>query len=169
MNMPLIQLNVSMSQPGAIPPLANRIQPAMRRQGAGHSPAWNTETGWLIENADGTSVGKVPDYWLRGCAEQSAAFVARWLLSGNASGVECFFWYAWDNITSGLIEPGTKALKRGGVALGVFARGTTGSPSLEPSERAGRRMDVLDSSSSTRVDGLPRLFLLAPSKQGGWR
>lgn len=169
MNMQLIQLDVSMSPPGAIPPLANRIQLAMQRQGVGHLPLWNTETGRFIENAVSTAVGKVPDYWLRGSAEQSAAFVARFLLLGNASGIERFFWYAWDNITSGLIEPGTKALKRGGVALGVVARGTTGNPSPEPSERAGGRMEALDSSLSTRVDGLPRLFSLSPCRQGGSR
>lgn len=131
-------------------------------------PLRNTETGWF-KNTDGAVAGKVPDYWLRGSAEQSAAFVARLLLLGNASGVERFFWYTWDNITSGLIEPGTKALKRGGVALGVVARGTTGNPSPEQSERAGGRMEALDSSLSTRVDGLPRLFSLSLCRQGGSR
>jgi len=132
-------------------------------------PLQNTETDWFNANTDGAVAGKVPDCRFRGSAEQSAAFVARLLLSGNASGVKRFFWYAWDNITSGLIEPGTKALKRGGVALGVVARGTTGNPSPEPSERAGGRMEALDSSLSTRVDGLPRLFSLSPCRQAGSR
>ncbi len=200
-------LYVTLSPPEAIPPLVSRIQLAMKRQGVGHLPLWNTETGWFIENADGTAAGKVPDYWLRLSAEQSAAFVARSYLLGSASGVERFYWYAWDNNTLGLIEPRAKTLKPGGVALDVVARWMTGSPrpacvetrklwtctlssdpderrvvawsvggakrytpksgwSLRLSERADGRMEALDSSSSMRVDGLPRLLLLSPSKQG---
>ncbi len=200
-------LYVPSSPPEAIPSLVKKIQLAMQRQGVSHLPLWNTEAGWFIENADGTATGKVPDYWLRVSAEQSAAFVARSLLLGSASGVERFFWYAWDNITLGLIEPKTKALKPGGVALGVVARWMTGGTrpacveaeklwtctlasnpderrvvawsiggaqrytppsgwSFKQCERADGRVEALDSSSSMRVDGLPRLFLMSPIKQG---
>ncbi len=121
-------LYVTLSSPEAIPPLVIRIRHAMKRQGVGHYPLWNTETGWFIENADGTPEGKVPDYWLRLSAEQSAAFVARSFLLGSALGVERFYWYAWDNNTLGLVEPSAKTLKPGGIALDVVSRWMTGGP-----------------------------------------
>lgn len=116
------------SPPEAIPPLAKAIRQAMKRQGMEHMPLWNTETGWAIENADGTPKGKVPDSWQPVSAEQSADFVARAYLLGSAFGVERFYWYAWDNVSMGLEEPAAKTLKPGAVALSVVARWITGNP-----------------------------------------
>lgn len=121
-------LYVTPDPPEAIPPLAKAIRQAMKRQGMEHLPLWNTETGWLIENADGTPKGRVPDSWQPVSAEQSADFVARAYLLGSAFGVERFYWYAWDNVSMGLEEPKAKTLKPGAVALNVIARWITGNP-----------------------------------------
>lgn len=121
-------LYVTPSPPEAIPPLVKAIRQAMKRQGVEHLPLWNTETGWHIENADGTPKGKVPDSWLPVSAERSADYVARSYLLGSAFGVERFYWYAWDNVSMGLEEPKAKTLKPGAVALSVVARWITGGP-----------------------------------------
>lgn len=121
-------LYVPLGPPEAIPALIVRIRQAMKRQGLGHLPLWNTETGWLIENTDGTREGKLPKDWLRVDSERSAAFVVRSYLLSSAFGVERFYWYAWDGRSMGLIEPVSKTLKPGGQALGVAARWITAGP-----------------------------------------
>jgi hypothetical protein len=121
-------LYVPLNSPEAIPPLVERIRQAMKRQALGHLPLWNTESGWIIENSDGTPEGKAPDTWLRVGVEQSAAFVARSYLLGSASGLDRFYWYAWDDEAMGLVEPTAKSLKPGGVALGVVAKWMIGGP-----------------------------------------
>lgn len=121
-------LYVALSPPEAIPPLVKRIKQTMKRQGVEKLPLWNTETGWFIQNTDGTPERKVPHYWLRVRGEQSAAFVARSYLLGSAYGVDRFYWYAWDNNTLGLMEPTAKLLKPGGTAFGIVARWMIGGP-----------------------------------------
>ena len=121
-------LYVTPSTPEAIPPLVQQIQQAMKRQDVGQLPLWNTETGWFIENSDGTPVEKMSNYWLRVSAEQSASFVARSFLLGSASGVERFYWYSWDSKLFGLIEPTAKSIKSGGLALDIVAKWMIGNP-----------------------------------------
>lgn len=163
-------LYVALSPPEAIPPLVERIQQAMKRQGVENLPFWNTETGWFIENTDGTPVGKAPDYWLRVSAEQSAAFVARAYLLGSAFGVDRFYWYAWDNNTLGLVEPTAKSLKPGGEALGVVARWMTGGPRPSCTETNGMWLCTLSARPDER-----RIVVWSPdssrrySAPSGWR
>ncbi|KAF0161823.1 MAG: glycosidase-like protein [Rhodocyclaceae bacterium] len=101
--------------PEAMVPLIRQVRNVMRRNGVGAMPLWNTETGWWIENRDGT-----PDHpmvakggWKRLDQDKEAGeYVFRAFLLARAEGVERFYWYAWDNRYGlGLIEPTTGELK----------------------------------------------------------
>ncbi|HEX8799381.1 MAG TPA: glycosyl hydrolase [Terriglobales bacterium] len=76
-------LYVTPDKPEQIVPLARAIKAAMAKYNA-KLPLWNTEIGW--------SKPKIfaDDY-------EASAYVARSLLLAWASGVERFYWYAWDN------------------------------------------------------------------------
>lgn len=111
-------LYVTPSYPEAIRPLVTQIKKAMLENGVGHLPLWNTESGWWMANADGTpETGVAPPYWKRIEGNTGAAIVARALILGRASGVDRFYWYAWDNKALGLIEPRTKSYKAGAQAF----------------------------------------------------
>ena len=111
-------LYVTPSYPEAIRPLVTQIKKAMIEKGVGHLPLWNTESGWWMANADGTpETGVAPPYWERIEGDAGAAVVARALILAKASGVERFYWYAWDNKALGLVEPRTKSYKTGAQAF----------------------------------------------------
>lgn len=107
--------------PEATLPLVHRVREAMKRAGVEKLPLWNTESGWWIENADGTP--EAADMrWHRVSSAESAAYVARALIVGRAAGLERYYWYAWDNTSLGLIEPFSGALKPGATAFATVAR-----------------------------------------------
>lgn len=95
----------------------SQVKSIMRKHGIEHKPLWNTETGWRIDNSDGTqeTLG-VDQRWQRLKPRDAAGVVMRALLLGRAAGLDRFYWYAWDNQNMGLIEPGSKQLKLAGQA-----------------------------------------------------
>lgn len=96
------------------------VRKIMTRHGVAYKPLWNTETGWWMENGDGTDSRPAPfTTWKKLDLEEAASYVSRSLILGWAAGLERFYWFAWDNHSMGLIEPSTKALKPAGQA---FAR-----------------------------------------------
>lgn len=113
---------VPQHEPEEIISLVRRINTVMKRQGIGHLPLWNTESGWWIANGDGTPETEADRRWRRILPQEGAAIVARSLILGRWMGLERFYWYAWDNQVLGLIEPTTGALKPAGRAYGVLAR-----------------------------------------------
>jgi hypothetical protein len=100
--------------PEAMIPLIRQVKGVMAKNGVGSLPLWNTETGWWIENGDGT-----PDHpmvakggWKRlGLEKESGDYVMQAFLLARAEGVDRFFWYSWDNHSLGFIEPSTGKLK----------------------------------------------------------
>ena len=95
--------------PEAMVPLIRQVKKVMTANGVGHLPLWNTETGYWIENGDGT-----PDHpmvakggWRRlGLVKESGDYLMRTFLLARAEGVERFYWYSWDNRYGlGMIEP----------------------------------------------------------------
>jgi hypothetical protein len=103
--------------PEALVPAIGEVRSLMRKSGVGDKPLWNTETGWWIANTDGSEEGAgVNSNWKRLGPEQAAAYVARALILGRWAGLGRFYWYAWDNRSLGLIEPGSKQLKPAGRA-----------------------------------------------------
>lgn len=113
-------------EPEALIPLVQKIRGVMKKHGVASLPLWNTESGLWIENSDGT-----PDHQMvakggwrkleRG--QEAGSFLQRTFLLARAQGIERFYWYAWDNLALGLIEPTTKKLK---LAAGKW-RSTAGS------------------------------------------
>lgn len=101
-------------------PIVADVRKIMARHGVAYKPLWNTETGWWMENGDGTDSKPAPiTTWKKLGLTEAAAYVSRSLILGWAVGMERFYWFAWDNHSMGLIEPSTKVLKPAGVA---FAR-----------------------------------------------
>jgi hypothetical protein len=97
--------------------LIRHVEYVMRQNGLGDKPLWNTETGWLIQNHQ-NDVAFNPSYGPVLNQQQAAAYLARAFLLGWASGLQRFYWYAWDNWNMGLTEPGGKVLKAPALAYG---------------------------------------------------
>lgn len=114
------------------------VREVMARHGLGNKPLWNTETGYRIENADGSAESfHVDRNWKMRNSAEAAAFVARALVLNWANGVERVYWYAWDNQNLGLIEPTTKVLKASARAYGATARWLVGARLSECVREAG--------------------------------
>lgn len=108
---------VPKSQPETMLPVVRLVQKIMRNHGQGNKPLWNTESGWGIENKTPIKgVGAVGSDWLKLNDRESAAYVARALILGWSAGVSRFYWYAWDNLDMGLIDPIDKSIKPAGLA-----------------------------------------------------
>ncbi|NWG38566.1 MAG: beta-galactosidase [Hydrogenophilaceae bacterium] len=105
--------------PEAMLPVIAKVQHIMRKHNQDHKPLWNTETGWRIANKTITQrIGAAGENWSNLDDAQAAAYVARALVLGWAAGVQRFYWYAWDNVDMGLIDPADKSLKPAGAAYG---------------------------------------------------
>lgn len=124
--------------PEALLPLVDRVRSAMKKAGVGHLPLWNTESGWWIENGDGTPTGDDPPWLTRISVKQSGSWVARSLILGRAAGLERFYWYAWDNKSMGLIESSNGAYKPGATAYTTVVRWLAGNDIDSCTEQAGR-------------------------------
>ncbi len=82
--------------------LIREVQNVMAKHGLAQKPLWNTETGY-------GNKGENVFY----SAEDSMAYVARTYLVNWASGMERFYWYAWDNrnvVTMLMVEEDKKTL-----------------------------------------------------------
>ena len=85
-------------------------------------PIWNTESGWWMENADGTSEAGADPRWRRITVAEGPAIVARHLILGRHAGLSRFYWYAWDSSALGLIEPELHTLKPAAIAYDQTAK-----------------------------------------------
>ena len=86
--------------PEAMVPLIRSVRAMMRRQGVGHLPLWNTETGWWVANTD--SVADAPAVakggWRKLDADaETGSVIQRAFLLARAEGIERFYWYNWAN------------------------------------------------------------------------
>jgi hypothetical protein len=105
-------------RPEAMIPLAKEVKRIMAKHGLSSKPLWNTGIGYWNVNSDGTpeNMDGVDPRWIKLDQGQAAAWVSRTFILGWALGMERTFWYSWDHLNMGLIEPGTKALKPAGKA-----------------------------------------------------
>lgn len=115
-------------EPEEIVALIRRVRAGMARQGMANIPLWNTESGWWLENGDGTPQPGADKRWRKVRTEEGAAVVARTLILGRWSGLERFYWYAWDNKVLGLVEPVTGMVKPAGAAYETMTRWLSFSP-----------------------------------------
>ena len=118
---------VPKAAPEAMLPLIQQVQSVMRKHGLEEKPLWNTEIGWWIDNKTKLTrqYGAAPD-WRKLDDGMAAAYVARTMVMSWPAGVSRVFWFAWDGIDMGFIEPGSLELKPVAVALDTMARSLTG-------------------------------------------
>jgi hypothetical protein len=89
-----------------------KVKTIMARHGLQNKPLWNTESGWFIDNRQ-ARVNPTPTGTKSRVLseEEAAAYVARAYIMNWASGVERYYYYAWDNKEMGLVEPDGKTPK----------------------------------------------------------
>ena len=118
---------VPKAAPEAMLPLIQQVQAVMRKHGLERKPLWTTEIGWWIGNKTKLAkpIGAGVD-WRKLDDELAAAYVARTMLLSWPAGVSRVYWYVWDGIDMGLIEPGTLELKPAAVAYDTMSRTLAG-------------------------------------------
>ena len=120
---------VTPAQPEAMLPAIASVREMLQSTGHAKLPLWNTESGWLMQNADvrvepsgaaGTFGSRVLDF------DTSAAFVARALVLGRCGGLSRFYWYAWDNRRMGLVDADGRTKKQAAAAYAAVRRWMVG-------------------------------------------
>nr|ART39035.1 H384 [uncultured bacterium] len=93
----VIAYHIYSTTPEEIPEVVGAIRGILRKYGLEHRELWNTESGFLIESPD-TPVKPLGDAVFAHVLTQTrgAAYMARSLILGAASGLNRFYWYAWD-------------------------------------------------------------------------
>lgn len=98
---------VPKDDPEEIPSYVMKVRSILEKYRLGSKPIWNTEAGWLIENRNG---GFGPNRrpaamtWRGLKWHEAEGIVLRAYLINFSTGVQRFFWYAWDNQAMGLAE-----------------------------------------------------------------
>ncbi len=96
------------SAPEAIPALANRVGRVLLKHGMSGIPVWNTESGYLVQNRkrDVKAIHIEPRSWSSRVLTQEAlaGTIPRSFAVAFASGIERYYWYAWDNRIMGIAE-----------------------------------------------------------------
>jgi hypothetical protein len=77
------------------------VRAIMKRQGLENLPLWNTETGLEVYPAD----QPLPPGAKRWTASEAGILMAQFLVLGAEAGLERFYYYAWDNLFSGMLTP----------------------------------------------------------------
>ncbi|MFO1276889.1 MAG: endo-1,4-beta-xylanase [Sphaerotilus natans] len=91
---------VPRQSPEAMVPLIRQVREVMKQNGIDHLPLWNTETGWWLEDTDGTAVSAMVQSgggWQKLDGPTGAAWLMRALVLGRAEGLGRFYWYSLDN------------------------------------------------------------------------
>jgi hypothetical protein len=99
-----------------------RAQQAMRSNGAGNKPLWNTEFGYSVANKtpqERPEWAKHSIYARILSEDEASAFIARTLVLNWAAGIQRVFWYAFDNGYMGMTEPDGKTPKKNAHAYAV--------------------------------------------------
>lgn len=110
---------VTPRQPEAMAESIAKIRSIMNKHDFAFKQLWNTEAGWYVQNnkttveADRTP-GNVKFKVLN--EAETAAYIARAYIINWASGVQRFFWYAWDNKEMGLTEADGVTVKPSSIA-----------------------------------------------------
>lgn len=119
---------VTKASPEAMLPAIQKVRGLMQKHGVSNKPLWNTETGWWIENSTEAAITRsVRKDWRKLTDDMAMAYVARAFLLSWPAGVSRLYWYAWDNINMGLIQPGSQQLKPAAKAFDTTAGWLAGS------------------------------------------
>ena len=107
---------VTPKPPEEMLPLVQTVKQIMAMQNVGEKPLWDTESGWLLTAHIGTE-------------ELGAAYLARSYILLWASGVQRFYWYAWDNhkwVRIETTQADNKTLRPAGQAYRSIQKWTVG-------------------------------------------
>ena len=97
----------------------NLVKKSMVNHGYGHLELWNTESGYTVGNIEthgGIAGVSNLDH------ETMRAYVAQSLALAASAGVRRYFWYAWDNGTTGMASPDGSRPLPGGIAYAAMRR-----------------------------------------------
>ena len=93
----IIAYHIYPTTPEEIPEVVGAIRAILEKYGLGHRELWNTESGFLIQSPDRPVTPKGEGPFARVHTQiHGAAYMARSLILGAASGLDRFYWYAWD-------------------------------------------------------------------------
>jgi len=117
--------------PEALPPFVKRVRKVMERHGIAHKPLWNTESGLVIQRQNAKVAPLSPGgKGVLGTVlsdKTASEFVARYLVLGAISGIERYYWFAWDSASMGFFNgPKPRTLNKGGTAYATTSRWLTG-------------------------------------------
>ncbi len=91
----------------------NLVKKSMVDHGYGHLELWNTESGYTLGDREAhggiAGVSNLDHEMMRAYVAQSLALAA-------SAGVRRYFWYAWDNGTTGMASPDGSRSLPGGIA-----------------------------------------------------
>jgi Glycosyl hydrolases family 39 len=102
--------------PEAMVALINSVKAIMRGYGISDKPLWDTEAGWSKPSPFPSD-------------EMAAGYLARAFVLNWASGVQRFYWYAWDNHGWAALrttEPDNRTLTPAGTTYGIIQKWLTG-------------------------------------------
>jgi Glycosyl hydrolase catalytic core len=107
---------VAPEPPEDMVPMIQNVEQVMAHDGVGNKPLWDTETGWTIQDRNGSVKPRHGIYSVVLSPSQASAYVVRAYVLAWGSGVSRFYWYDWDGDMMGLVEPDGKTLKPAAVA-----------------------------------------------------
>lgn len=93
----VIAYHIYATPPEAIPDVVKAIRGVLKKHDLDHLELWNTESGFLIETPDRKVSPTGGSVFAEVLSQQlGAAYMSRSLILGAASGLDRFYWYAWD-------------------------------------------------------------------------
>lgn len=93
----VIAYHIYATPPEAIPEVVSTLRGVLKHHGLEHLELWNTESGFLIETPDRLVKPTGGSVFAEVLTEnRGAAYMARSLILGAVSGLDRFYWYAWD-------------------------------------------------------------------------
>ncbi|RRR99939.1 hypothetical protein EIP75_23460 [Aquabacterium soli] len=114
-----------------------QVQKIIREAGIAKMPIWNTEFGLLVQNLEDEV--KPASKWgglNKVHSEVEAASLAtKYLMWGAVSGLDRFYWFAWDSRTMGLTRKNRRQMNMVGMATRAVAVWSTGQKVTECGDR----------------------------------
>lgn len=96
--------------------IIREVRQVMKMNKVDNKLLWNTESGWRIENGDGSPDVPAFNYWKKLDHSNAGPYIVRSHVIAWAAGVERYCWYSWDHGMLGFIEPTTKVMKQHAVS-----------------------------------------------------
>ena len=93
--------------PEAVVPIIREVREVMRKNGVGHLPLWNTETGYWVQNTDGEPppIEVSSSGWRKLDADREfGAVMQRAFLLWRAEGLDRVYWYQWIDSVFGIAD-----------------------------------------------------------------